>query len=315
VSGRLELDSKSGSRLEHAVDDTGRALVLKHEHPSRDWLLRATGDTGRALALHEAGVFKALPPQLDSTIETVERTDDGGWTVVMRDESASLLPAEGAITRATVRRLFAGMAALHATFADAPPEVSGLCTTAQRLDCLSPRTLTPLVDLHFVPALIVSSWARVPDVFPADVAEAVLRLVDDPAPLAAAFDARPCTLTHGDAKLSNFGLDGDRVIWFDWGCFTGVGPPAFDFARFVAHNATRVDADRDDLLADVRIALGEHHDEVALRLALLAVLVSFGWEKALNVTADDPDARAREEADFDWWIAQARASLEVWSPT
>ena len=69
------------------------------------------------------------------------------------------------------------------------------------------------------------------------------------------------------------------------------------------------------MLGDARAASGEHHDEAALRLALLGGLVQLGWDKALQATEDtDPERRAWEADDLAWWCRQARLALDTWSP-
>ena len=101
-----------------------------------------------------------------------------------------------------------------------------LCLLRDRYSFLSRRRLRPVVDMHPVPGFPLAAWDRFGDVVPADVAEIVLAFVDEPAPLVDALARRPTTLIHGDLKLSNVGLDSDRVVLVDWGCLTGVAPPA-----------------------------------------------------------------------------------------
>jgi hypothetical protein len=87
---------------------------------------------------------------------------------------------------------------------------------------------------------------------PEDVAAAVLGLLDDPGPLVAELSRAEATLNHGDLKYANLGLTADRVILLDWGTYTGMAPPAVDFAWFLLQNAARIDASREDLIADFR---------------------------------------------------------------
>ena len=106
---------------------------------------------------------------------------------------------------------------------------------------------------------------------------------------------------HGQARggRSRPGPEADRVeaVWY------------------LAVNASRIDATREQVLDDFRAAEGERHDEEALRLALLGGLVQLGWDKALHATEHpDPAVRAWERADLDWWTARARHVLEWWSP-
>ena len=48
-----------------------------------------------------------------------------------------------------------------------------------------------------------------------------------------------------------------------------------------------------------------------MRLALLSGLMWLGWDKALDA-AEHPDVaiRTREQEDLDWWVTQARRTLE-----
>ena len=114
----------------------------------------------------------------------------------------------------------------------------------------------------------------------------------DPGPLADALVAHGTTLTHGDLWLVNAALQPDRTVLIDWGLATEA-PGAVDFATFLM-GASAVDASRDDLLDDVRRIHGSQHDEIALRLALLAAVADLGWNKALDATEhSDPSIRDR----------------------
>jgi hypothetical protein len=49
-----------------------------------------------------------------------------------------------------------------------------------------------------------------------------------------------------------------------------------------------------------------------MRLSLMLGLVWLGWNKALDAAEHpDPATRAREREDLDWWVAQARTTLEA----
>src|SRR5207244_8257905 len=94
----LHGDGKSGSTLERVTLADGTRLVLKHVDPHRDWIMQATHDTGRVVRLCAAGVFDRMPAVIDTAIVGVAPAPDG-CTVVMRDVSASLLPAGLRVTR------------------------------------------------------------------------------------------------------------------------------------------------------------------------------------------------------------------------
>jgi aminoglycoside phosphotransferase (APT) family kinase protein len=143
----------------------------------------------------------------------------------------------------------------------------------------------------------------------------VLTVAERPAPFAAELARFPATLVHGDLKLGNVGFLGERVVLLDWGTQTGWAPSAVEVVWYLAVNASRIDATREQVLDDFRAAEGERHDEDALRLALLGGLVQLGWDKALHATGHpDPAVRARERADLAWWTARARDALQRWSP-
>jgi hypothetical protein len=90
-----------------------------------------------------------------------------------------------------------------------------------------------------------------------------------------------------------------------------VAPGAVDVARFVAGCSSVVAMGREALLASYRREAGPAYDATALRLALLSGLVWLGWNKALDVMEHpDPAIRVRERADLDWWVREARTTLE-----
>jgi len=49
-----------------------------------------------------------------------------------------------------------------------------------------------------------------------------------------------------------------------------------------------------------------------MRLSLLSALVWLGWNKVLDA-AEHPDVvvRAREQQDLNWWVRQARVTLDA----
>jgi hypothetical protein len=233
---------------------------------------------------------------------------------VMRDVSAALLPDDARLSRATSRRVLEAAAALHRAVTGGPPPA--LCSLADRYRFLSPDTARREAGgPDQVPRLIARGWERLPELLPAEVADAVLAIAERPEPFAAELARFPAALVHGDLKLGNLGLRDDRVVLLDWGTQTGWAPPAVEVAWYLAINHGRIDATREQVLDDFRAAEGAAHDEDALRLALLGGLVQLGWDKALHASGH-PDAavRAREAADLAWWTARARDALERWSP-
>ena len=308
----LQGGGKSGATLERVTLADGTELVLKHVDPRRDWIMQATHDHGRVVGLWDAGVFERMPPPIDTAIVGVAPTPEG-CTVVMRDVTASLLPDGARVTRLQSRRLLAATATLHRAFTRRP--VDDLCSLTDLLGFLSPTATAPHRSEQEEPRLVERGWERFPDVVAGDVADAVLRVLESPGSLADALGRFDAALLHGDLKLANLGLAAGRVVVLDWGPQTSWGPPAVDYAWYVAVNGAAVAASLDELVDDAREAAGPAHDEGALRLALLGALVQLGWEKALGATADDGRVRQRELAGLEWWTARARDALEHWQPS
>jgi hypothetical protein len=307
-------DGRSGSVLERVTLAGGETVVVKYARAASDWIMRATHDDGgRVATLWSSGLLRRVPAAIEHAILAVERDGDG-WVVVMRDVSAALLPEAARLSRAGSRLVLAAAAALHAAFRGEPPVA--LCPLADRYTFLSPATARREAGgPDPVPRLIGRGWERLPELLPDDVAAAALAVAERPEPFAAELARFPATLVHGDLKLGNLGFLGERVVVLDWGTQTGWAPPAVEAVWYLAVNASRIDATREQVLDDFRAAEGERHDEDALRLALLGGLVQLGWDKALHATEHpDPAVRAWERADLDWWTARARDALERWSP-
>lgn len=305
----LDAGGVSGAGLERVTLRDGRVRVVKVIDLATDWLMRATGDDGRLFRLWRDGWLHQLPPSVDTTIESVDSLGEG-WRVVMHDASASLVPPGRRLDRQQGRRVLAAASDMHRAFAGT--HIDGLCPLVDRLAFLTPTVAggTAPAPLR---AMVLEGWTRFVDTAPRDVGAAVLELLERPGQLAAALTPHPDTLLHGDLKVANVGFDGERVVLLDWGTLTGMGPPAVDFAWYLAVNSAAIDATLDEVLADIESTLCPD-DREALPLALLAQVLLLGWEKALGATSDDPETRAREAAGFAWWCERASVALERWSP-
>ena len=200
---------------------------------------------------------------------------------------------------------------MHRAFVGSP--LPPLCPLADVYAFLSPQVCTPFAGSHDVPRLAVKGWSRFHDIVPSDVLSVVDTIHASPTLLADALLSRESTLVHGDPKMANLGLaaNGHRLVLIDWGTLTSYGPPAIDFAWYLAINQAAIGIDHERLLADVRISL-QPLDEDALKLALLGALVQLGWEKALGATDNDPLTRQRESEGLAWWIFRAREAIASW---
>ena len=306
--------ANSGAPLEAVVLDDGTHMVVKHISPATDLLMRLTHDRGRAATLWTTGVFDRLPPAIDhATLATAPEAD--GWIIVMYDVGATILGRERILTREDCRQIFAAAAQMHAAFAG--QQIVGLCSMIDWITCMTPPVMERWRGSSGGFAdWTLRGWERFFDIAPIDVATAVAAIHADPEPLARELERCEPTLVHGDFSPENIGLTADRVVVLDWALATW-GPAALEFASFLANFRWRVGPDPNLIVADIRAACGERHDERSLQLAMLAAFVSYAWLPTDHAAAHpDPLRRAQEQACLDWWIDRARAALEmVWAPS
>lgn len=302
----------SGNVLERLVLADGRRLVAKRIIPGSNWIDRHTGDEGREALLFTSGVLDRLPQEIDHAIVAAERDGDAWW-VVMRDVSDSLLPDGERLTREGHRRVLEAANGMWEEFWG--EQVPHLCPLDDCLRLFSPAIAAAEEDgLDLLPKQYEAFWEAFAEAVDDDVAEPLLRLVDDPAPLVAQLDACGTTLIHADIRDEQIGLERDRLILLDWGR-ASQGHPVVDFFWSICHNAWRVDAGHDDLVEDYRRVRGERDDPRALELGVLAGLVMYGWVFG-HSAARHPDPAEREwgRGELAWWVPRARRALETWSP-
>ena len=239
-----------------------------------------------------------MPRAIDHAVLAAERDGDAWW-VVMRDVSASLLPDGKRLTREEHRRILGRRTGCGRSSGASGFPTSARSTTASSS---SPRRSREAErdGLDLLPKQYEAFWEAFAEAVDDDVAEPVLALVDDPAPLVAALDARGTTLIHADIRDEQIGLDGDRLVLLDWGR-ASQGHPVVDFFWSICHNAWRIDASHDELVEDFRRARGERDDPRAVDLGVIAGLVMYGWVFG-HSAAYHPDP-----AERDW--ARARAGL------
>jgi aminoglycoside phosphotransferase (APT) family kinase protein len=298
----------SGSALLRALRPDGTAFVLKRVIAGADWLARATRDDGRTARLHAAGAFAAMPAAIEPGIVAVERAGAAAW-VAMRDLQAQLLPADARLSRAQSRRVLDAAAGLHAAFHGAPPD--GAATLRDRLGMCTPAIAeAERAGPDLLPKQFEHGWEAFADVAP-DVAEPVLSLAADPGPLAAALLAAhgAPTLVHGDLRDDNLGFDGERVVLIDWDLAT-AGTPTVEFAWYLAQDAWRIDATREELEADHVAAHGDLARE-EVELGMLSGLVQYGWLLAHSARVHPDPAEAEWGRDeLGWWVPRVRRALE-----
>jgi hypothetical protein len=302
-------EGKSGAGLERVRLADGRALVVKRFSRDTDVFLAVTGgEVGWEYLLWRSGALDRLPSYVGHALVDAW-VEDGTTVVAMRDLGDRVLTWDDRLDAVRCRWMLERVAALHTAFLGDPP--GGLVPLGRFLEVFSPRRMTaPGVPANELTGVSVRGWEVFEDRVPADVATTVLGLLADSTPLAAALSARPCTLVHGDLATVNMAFDGDDLVLLDWAMPTAA-PGALDVSRFVAGCTSVVALGREELIATYRQAAGPAYDDVAMRLALLASLVWLGWNKALDATENpDPAIRERERADLDWWVREARVTLE-----
>jgi hypothetical protein len=302
----------SGNLLERLVLADGRRLIAKRIVPGTNWIDHHTKDKGREALLFTSGVLGRMPGQIDHAVVVAQRDGDAWW-VVMRDVSASLLPDGKRLSREEHGRILAAANLMWDEFWG--ERVPHVCTLHDCFHLFSPAIAEAERDgLDLLPKQYEAFWEAFAEAVDADVAEPVLALLDDPAPLVAELDACGTTLIHGDIRDEQIGLDGDRLILLDWGR-ASQGHPVVDFFWSICHNAWRIDATHDELVEDFRRTRGERDDPRAVDLGVIAGLLMYGWVFG-HSAAYHPDPAEREWArhELGWWIPRARRALETWSP-
>ncbi|MGZ4484536.1 MAG: phosphotransferase family protein [Nocardioidaceae bacterium] len=317
-------DGRSGAALERVLLADGARVVVKRFDPSVDLVMQLSGDgRGREVEFFRRGVFDRLPARVLHPVIDGWYDDDGRGVLVMRDLGAAVLSWTSVVTERQAETMFSAVADLHAAFLGSAPD--GLTPLGSVLSMFEPRRIRS----HAGAALAdyaLRGWEYWPEVAPGEVGEKVLALAQDTAPLAAACQALPTTLLHGDLATVNMAFEPGRpgsLTLIDWG-LAATGPAELDIGRLLAGCAQlfgpigarpqsqTIVARLDDLVALQRRAAGPAHDETALRLGLLAGITWLGWNKALDIVEHpDPAVRERERAALPWWLHQAEQALET----
>jgi hypothetical protein len=291
--------------------------MLKRSRPADDWTARRTGDVvGReALLLAEpslAGIWEILNnPYLAFSREVVEAAGDENVeqiTLLMHDLGPWLVPASAGRLSIEREDLFLRMlAALHARFWQSDAlQLPWLAAPTVRFSILGPgaavEELACATD-HPLFRAVERGWEIARDRLPEAARTRLLRPADE---IAAGYAHLPQTLLHGDAKIGNCAfLPDGRLTLFDWATM-GVGPATLDLGYYLAVDATRHGAGKEEIITRYRICLQD-----ALRVALpddlweemLAVAITGGarmllWSKALALETRSVQA----ESEWQWWV-------------
>ena len=304
-------EALSGARFERVVLGDGRRMVLKYLPPEGDWLTRLTAGASRLRLLWDSGTLAQVAATVDHTIVALVPSN-GADVVVMRDVSDTLLATGTRVSLPQIRKLVAGLAELHRAWQGHP--LDGLCSPAARYRLFAPHLHASDDGPNRHPAreIILAGWQVFAEIVPTDVADAVFAVHERPEVLAGALMASaPATLVHGDAKLENLGVSGNRLVAIDWGELTGIGPAEIDVAWLAVMSGWRMDALPDEVFA----AYDRRLDPMALDLACIGSLAQMGFKLASRSRATDQPTRERAALLLGWWVTRVREALATWSPT
>ena len=299
----------SGAPLWRVLQPDGSLMVVKEVGSATDWIARAVGGGTRSADLFNSGIFGRLPEPLDAAVVETLRYGDTFW-LVMRDVSDGLLGDERRLSRAESRAVLDGAAAMHDEFWG--ESIPSLAACGDRLMVTGPATWERERDGYdLLPKQAPVAWDAFFGAVERDLADAVRRLLADAAPLVEQLTRRGTTLIHGDLRDDNLALAGDRIVLLDWDLAT-AGTPADEFAWYLLHDAWRIDATREEIVADWRAAEGSRVDDTDEALMALAGLVLYGWILGHSaVIHPDPAEREWGQGELGWWVPRAREALSL----
>ncbi|MGH8972830.1 MAG: phosphotransferase family protein [Acidimicrobiia bacterium] len=303
-------DGKSGSEFER-VEIDGDRYFLKRLSRASDWIMRVTGDhVHRPYLVWRAGIMDQVPDCIDHAVVAMEVAgagDDAVLSMLMHDVGPHLVPEGDAVVPDAQHQAFIQhLAAMSAAFWGWEDHVGGLTTMEQRLRFFAPDNIAPELRVDDVPAPVAwaaKGWQRLPRLSPmlAALAKAVH---SQPELLTRPLAATPFTFLHGDWKMGNLGTHPDgRTILLDW-AYPGSGPACWDLCWYLALNRARLPESKEVAIERFRAALEaagittESWWQTQLDLCLIAIMVTFGWEKAVG------DAH-----ELAWWEAQVGDAL------
>jgi hypothetical protein len=303
-------DGKSTSSFERVTVE-GRPYFLKRLSPATDWIMRVTGDhVHRPYVIWQAGLMDQAPACIDHTVVAMEIEGSGETAVcstLMRDVGAHLVPEGDTVVPLSQHANFIDhLAQLSAAFWGFTDTIGGLTTMDERVRFFDAGNVARELAVPDPPGTIVAAdagWRALDDRSPwlADLARSAQ---EEPTLLTVPLAQTPTTFLHGDWKMGNLGSHpGGRTILLDW-AYPGSGPACWDLCWYLALNRSRLPETKEAAIARFRASLEGHGIETSgwfdrqLDLCLAAMIVTFGWEKALG-----------DEDELRWWEAAAVQAL------
>jgi hypothetical protein len=304
-------DGKSTSTFERLVID-GERYFLKRLSPATDWIMRVTGDrVHRPYLVWRSGLMDALPRHIDPAVTAMEVTgvgDEAMLSILMPDVAELLVPeGDEVIALSQHRGFIEHLAELSQHLWGWTDSTGQMCTMAQRMHFFSAANVASEMARPEPPGTIVaasSGWQLLAARSPL-LARVAASLHRDPEVVTEALGSTPVTFLHGDWKMGNLGSHTDgRTILLDW-AYPGSGPACWDLVWYLALNRARLPESKESTIAAFESALrGTGLEtsgwfETQLDLCLIAIMSTFGWEKALG---DDDELR--------WWEQAVAKSID-----
>jgi len=303
-------DGKSGSSFARVVVD-GDVYFLKRLSRAGDWIMRVTGDhVHRGYRIWLAGVMDAAPPCIDHTVVAMQLDGEGDEAVLsllMRDVADHLVPEGDDVVSIEQHRNFVEhMAEMAASFWGWHDSIGEMTTMAERTRFFAPDNIAAELSHDEVPPPIAAAdrgWHLLAERSPllSRIATAVHA---NPELIVAPLQATPVTFLHGDWKMGNLGSHPDgRTILLDW-AYPGSGPACWDLCWYLALNRARLPESKEASLARFRDALELFGIDTApwweaqLDLCMVAIMATFGWEKALG-----------DAGELAWWEQRVADAL------
>ena len=304
-------DGKSSSSFERLSID-GKRYFLKRLSPATDWIMRVTSDhVHRSYLIWQAGIMDRAPACIDHTVVAMELEgagDEAVCSTLMRDVGAHLVPDGDTVIGIDQHQAFIDhLAQLCSAFWRFEDTVGGLTTMEQRLRFFDPANVSRELAVADPPGPIAAAhagWKALADRSPW-LSRLAHQVWEDPTVLTDPLATTPATFLHGDWKMGNLGSHpGGRTILLDW-AYPGSGPACWDLCWYLALNRARLPESKEASIAGFRAALETHGTETAgwferqFDLCLIAIMVTFGWEKALG-----------DEAELRWWEQQVTRAVD-----
>jgi hypothetical protein len=299
------------SRVELArLDRACSSFVLKHTRLKEDWTARRTQDSSGREALFLLNQ-EILGPVWDvfACPYVAFASAPGEIGLLLRDLTTELMPdARVPLSGSQESALLGALAQLHALFWDrSAPALSWLMRPAQYCDLLAPSMASDPAALAVLSSTLQESVPRGWELALTRLPPVIVRYLTRPGiEWEHVWADLPRTLLHGDVKVANFALLGDgRVTAFDW-AMVGTGPCTIDLGWYLAVNASRLTASKEEILSKYRLLLESalRHglsDRLWRRLESVAVVTGARmllWSKALALEVGRPGAAD----EWNWWV-------------